>query len=404
MRTRLCWRLSSSAAPRSSARSGALQRRVGPAVARGACRTRLLVVCSASNTLLELDLATGARPQGVCPQTSMRYTSCCMWWSRTAHAPLDGVPGRTLLLLKPASGPQCLASSRLLKMCLLCNEQARLLAAAVMCCPRWPGSVLTPVSLSGCAQRLSFSLHTRQASAHDCGALPILRTACSRTQRPCRERYMDAPHTSRPRAQRTHAAHCAAAAGAVVRSVRLTQPRRRRSGPGGPVTAEERAAAAQDSKRECWPTCIAISPYDGHVYVCQYKARGAARRREGAQPPGPRLPRKRAGVSMCMCADAAAGRAACALSRAVAARARWGLRARAAAGSPEGRCAPPAEAHLRPATAACDTASAVRGALLCARARAAGQRLRTAGSPLQKRCTLRRLLKLERPQWLLHGG
>ena len=257
---------------------GALQRRVGPAVARGACRTRLLVVCSASNTLLELDLATGARPQGVCPQTSMRYTSCCMWWSRTAHAPLDGVPGRTLLLLKPASGPQCLASSRLLKMCLLCNEQARLLAAAVMCCPRWPGSVLTPVSLSGCAQRLSFSLHTRQASAHDCGALPILRTACSRTQRPCRERYMDAPHTSRPRAQRTHAAHCAAAAGAVVRSVRLTQPRRRRSGPGGPVTAEERAAAAQDSKRECWPTCIAISPYDGHVYVCQYKARGAAAR------------------------------------------------------------------------------------------------------------------------------
>ena len=24
--------------------------------------------------------------------------------------------------------------------------------------------------------------------------------------------------------------------------------------------------------QKCWPTCIAISPYDGNVYVCQYKA------------------------------------------------------------------------------------------------------------------------------------
>ncbi|KAK9831326.1 hypothetical protein WJX81_002587 [Elliptochloris bilobata] len=28
------------------------------------------------------------------------------------------------------------------------------------------------------------------------------------------------------------------------------------------------------SRQQCWPTCIAISPYDGDIYVCQYKIAG----------------------------------------------------------------------------------------------------------------------------------
>ncbi len=190
---------------------------------------------------------------------------------------------------------------------------------------------------------------------------------------------MHAPHTSRPNAQRTQVGDAAAkrecaarAAGAVVRSVRLTRPRRRRGAPGGPVTAEERAAAAQDSKRACWPTCIAISPYDGHVYVSQYKARGAARRRSGARPPVSLPPCGGCGVSTCTSADAAARRRPCAFSWAAATLARRALRARAAAGAPEGRCASRPEAHLRPAAAACDAARAVRGAQLGAWGRAAG--------------------------------
>ena len=39
-----------------------LHARVGPAVARNVCRTRLLVVCSGSNTIAELDLETGGEP------------------------------------------------------------------------------------------------------------------------------------------------------------------------------------------------------------------------------------------------------------------------------------------------------------------------------------------------------
>jgi len=177
---------------------------------------------------------------------------------------------------------------------------------------------------------------------------------------------------------------CAArGAGAVVRSVRLTRPRRRRGAPGGPVTTEERAAAAQDSKRACWPTCIAISPYDGHVYVSQYKARGAARRRSDARPP----------VSLPPCGGVVSARAhlqipllGAGLARSHGRPRRWlaGLcareprqvRPRAGARRDQRHTSGQQLPHAT-------LPRAVRGAQLGAWGHAAGQRSRTAGSPLQ---------------------
>ncbi len=79
-----------------------LHARVGPAVARNVCRTRLLVVCSGSNTIAELDLETGGAPAHCTAQLSRRCQGLvaahmCRPSSgacRLSHAPPGGVVGQ----------------------------------------------------------------------------------------------------------------------------------------------------------------------------------------------------------------------------------------------------------------------------------------------------------------------
>ncbi len=263
-------------------------------------------------------------------------------------------------------------------------KQARLLSA-VMCCPGLAVHTRPCAGLDG-HNRASFV--TCRTSVSDCDALPVLCTACSWSQRQgSRQTRVCCARRRRRRAQ------CApdAAAAAARRARRPCDnggARRRGAGQQARLLADLHRHLALRRPRVRQPV--------------QGARRGAAAL--GCTASGVSAAVRRGGVSTCTFADPAARRRPCALSWAAATLARWALRARAAAGAPEGRRAPRPEAYLRPAAAACDAAPCC--------ARGAAWRLGPRGWPAvahsrltaAERRKLHRLLELERPLGLLHCG